>query len=258
MGKVERKMPKEVLYSQLARYYDKIYWWKDYEREVSFLTGAFRKYGVEVRKLLEVASGTGNHTKILTRLGYDVTGVDISDDVLRIARKKVPSGATFIRGDMRNLGTFVEGEFDAVVCMFSAISYNVGIPDLLRTLNGFYGRLRHGGIVVFDTHFTKKGFINRYRGEDIFDEGNVIGARLGTSSRRGGIGKINFTYLIKDKKKIIVIRNDIHKLGLFDPTDIIRVMRDVGFIRNKMYKDWTLKRRKKPKGGENIFVGIKP
>jgi ubiquinone/menaquinone biosynthesis C-methylase UbiE len=49
----------------LAEYYDRIYWWKDYNREVEFLLKIFRRYGVRGKRILEVACGTGNHTKIL-------------------------------------------------------------------------------------------------------------------------------------------------------------------------------------------------
>jgi len=106
-------MPKLALYSELASYYDKIYWWKDYAQEVDFLLKVLRRYGVRGKRILEVACGTGNHTKLLAATGYRVTGVDVSDDMLAIARRKVGGRATFVRGEMRNLGQVVEGTYDA-------------------------------------------------------------------------------------------------------------------------------------------------
>src|SRR2546425_3031894 len=204
-------MPKLALYSELASYYDKIYWWKDYAQEVDFLLKIFRRYGVRGKRILEVACGTGNHTKILTSRSYEVTGVDISEDVLRIARRKVRRHATFVRGDMRDLDAVVEGEFDAVICLFSAISYNLALSDLRKTLNGFYRHLKGNGVVVFDTHFMKKSFLDGHRDQEVFDDGKVIGARLSTSKRVGGVGEISFAYLIKDGRKTIVLRNDVHR-----------------------------------------------
>ncbi len=251
-------MPRQALYSRLAEYYDRIYWWKDYDREVSFLTEAFRKYHVRGRRILEVACGTGNHTRILTRLGYEVTGVDISEDVLSVARRKVAKGATFVRGDMKNLSEAVDGEYDAVICLFSAISYNSSMADLRKTLTGFRALLKSNGIVVFDTHFTKKDFRDGYRGEDIFDDGKVIGARLSTSTREGDVGVLSFTYLIKDGRKVVVLRNDVHRLGLFDPGDFISVMKEVGFKKAELYRRWTVRRTGRgPPERENIFVGLK-
>ena len=249
---------RRALYSQLAAYYDVIYWWKDYEREVDFLVKVFRRHGVRGRRVLEVACGTGSHTKILVSRGYEVTGVDISEDVLKIARKKVGRRAEFIRGDMRDLNAVVEGEYDAVVCLFSAISYNTTMADLRKTLLGFRSHVKESGVVVFDTHFTKVGFVDGYRDEDVFDDGRVIGARLSTSKREGDVGELSFTYLIKDGRKVVVLRNDVHRLGLFDPEDFQKTMRDVGFAKTEVFADWTV--RKKREGSmfrDSVFVGSK-
>ncbi len=244
------------MYRQLAKYYDRIYWNKDYGREVDFLVSLFHRLGVTGREILEVGCGTGNHTRLFVSRGYRVTALDLSEDVLRIAAKKVSHGARFVRGDMRDLDEAVEGQFDAVVCLFSTISYNLTESELRKTLRGFHEHVKPGGVVAFDTHFTKKGFIDGYRGEDIFDDGRVIGARLSTSIRRRGVGEISFTYLIKDGPKVITLRNDIHRLGLFAPEDFLRVMGEVGFEHVEAYSDWTFRRRiNTAPFKDTIFVG---
>jgi SAM-dependent methyltransferase len=249
---------KLALYSRLAGYYDRIYWWKDYEKEVDFLLRAFERCGVKGKRVLEVACGTGSHSKILARRGYEVTGVDISEDVLGIARRKVKRGATFVRGDMRDLDAAVEGKFDAAICLFSAISYNLTLPDVRRTMQGLFDHLDERGIVVFDTHFTKKAFVDGYRGEDIFDDGRVMGARLGISKREGDLGQIAFSYLIKDGDETLVLRDDVHRLGLFDPADLLRTMRQIGLVENRVYADWTLRQAKDENQFTDIvFVGCK-
>jgi len=247
------------LYSRLAKYYDAIYWWKDYSREVDFLVEVFERYEAMVKTILEVACGTGNHTKIFVRKGYRVTGLDINEEVLKVARKKVGHGAEFVRGDMRDLGESVGGEFDAVVCLFSAISYNRTLSELERTIQGFYDHLKAGGVAVFDTHFTKKGFMDGFRDESVFDDGDVIGARVGVSTRRGNLGEISFTYLIKDGRKVITLRDDVHRLGLFDAGEFLRALRRVGFAKTRFYADWSFEKGG-PKGqfGDYIFVGQKP
>ncbi len=212
------------------KYYDRVYWWKDYDQEVDFLVKAFRRCGIRGRRVLEVACGTGSHSKILVERGYEVTGVDISDDMLRIARSKVKGRAKFLRGDMRDLDAVVEGKYDAAICLFSSISYNLTMPDLRRTIQGLYDHLGKPGVVVFDTHFTKKGFVDGHRGEDVFDDGRVMGARLSVSKREGDMGELSFSYLIKDGAKTIVLRDDVHRLGLFDHEDFLRTMQEVGFV----------------------------
>lgn len=209
--------------------------------------------------MLEVACGTGSHSKILVERGYEVTGVDISEDMLRIARRKVKGNARFLRGDMRDLDAVVEGKYDMAVCLFSSISYNLTKADLRRTIRGLYEHLEEPGVLIFDTHFTKEGFVDGHRGEDVFDDGRVIGARLSVSRRDGDVGRLSFTYLIKDGAKTIVLRDDVHRLGLFDREDFLRTMREVGFVETAAYLDWSFKKAK----GQNhfrdvVFVGYKP
>jgi SAM-dependent methyltransferase len=250
---------KTALYSQLVNYYDRIYWWKDYKQEVDFIVEVLERHHVRGKRLLEVACGTGNHTKILAQRGFEVTGVDISEGMLRIARKKLCRRATLVRGDMRDLRASVQGRFDAATCLFSAISYNQSISDLERTLQGLHDHLAVGGVAVFDTHFTKSGFVDGHRGEDIFDDGRVFGARLGISKREGDRGQISFSYLIKDGAKTLVLRDDVHRFGLFDQEDFLRTMRQVGFAESNAYLDWTFRKaRGDEKFRDIVFVGAKP
>jgi SAM-dependent methyltransferase len=247
-----------ALYSELVKYYDRIYWWKGYDKEVDFLVEVLKKYDVRGRQVLEVACGTGSHTKILVARGYEVTGVDISDDMLKIARRKVKGRVKFVRGDMRDLDAAIHGEYDAATCLFSAISYNLTISDLKRTIQGLYDHLRERGVVIFDTHFTKKSFVDGHRAEDIFDDGRAFGARLGVSKHEGGTGRISFSYLISDGKKTIILRNDVHRLGLFDPKDFLQTMEEVGFVETGAYVDWTfVKAKNENKFRDIVFVGCK-
>jgi ubiquinone/menaquinone biosynthesis C-methylase UbiE len=68
-------------------------------------------------RALDFGCGTGRSTRVLRKLGFDVTGVDISEDMLRIARTTDPSGDyRLVPGD--NLNQFVAGSFDLVLCAF--------------------------------------------------------------------------------------------------------------------------------------------
>jgi len=251
---------RQALYSELARYYDKIYWSKDYQQEVAFVLKALERNGVKGRRVLDVATGTGGHARILAAKGFEVTGVDISEDVLRIAQSKVKGNSKFVKGDMRNLGAVgLDGGFDAATCLFSSISYNLNVGELKLTLRGIYDQLREGGVVVFDTHFTKEDFMDGYRGEDIFDDGRVFGARLSISKRDGDVGQVSFSYLIKDGGKTLVLRNDVHKFGLFDPEDFLKTMGEVGFVDANAFLDWKFeKTRSNRKFRDVVFAGRKP
>jgi ubiquinone/menaquinone biosynthesis C-methylase UbiE len=68
-------------------------------------------------RALEFGCGTGRSTRVLRKLGFDVTGVDISEDMLRIARTTDPSGDYhLVPAD--NLNQFAAGSFDLVLSAF--------------------------------------------------------------------------------------------------------------------------------------------
>ncbi|MBN1196133.1 MAG: class I SAM-dependent methyltransferase [Candidatus Aminicenantes bacterium] len=69
-------------------------------------------------KLLEVGSGTGWWSDFFARMGFHVTGVDISPDMVGVAQKKAIAGATFLRADAHDL-PFVNGCFDVSAAITS-------------------------------------------------------------------------------------------------------------------------------------------
>jgi ubiquinone/menaquinone biosynthesis C-methylase UbiE len=69
------------------------------------------------QRALDFGCGTGRSTRVLRKLGFEVTGVDISEDMLRIARTTDPSGDyRLVPGD--DLSQFAASSFDLVLCAF--------------------------------------------------------------------------------------------------------------------------------------------
>lgn len=246
---------REALYKQVAKYYDKIHHRKDYEKEVDFLEKIFRKHGLKVRNILDVACGTGAHAALLVKRGYNVIGVDSSEEMLKIVRRKVKN-ATFVKGDMRDLK--LDRTFDAVICMFGSISYNRTPSELRRALSRFREHLEAKGIVVFDTSILRERFVHGYRQTIGYDGDELTIARFGFCEKFGRKGRITFSYLIREGDSFNYIKGDVHEFGLFSPSEIIKIMRKAGFTA-EVY--WNFTMRRPPKRGKSwgdfVFVGAK-
>src|SRR6266567_2075812 len=77
------------LFGNLARYYDALHRTRDYARETEFVSVVFRKFGGSTAtRTLELFCGTGGHSILAARHGLDVVGLDISPEMLDIARQK--------------------------------------------------------------------------------------------------------------------------------------------------------------------------
>jgi ubiquinone/menaquinone biosynthesis C-methylase UbiE len=110
---------------------------------VTELTGAVG--GLEV---LSLACGQGQDARLLAHLGATVTGVDVSPEMLRYARKHEavePHGIRYVGGDAQQLEAFQDQSFDGVVCHMALMD----IPDLELTIGSVARVLRNEGWFVF-------------------------------------------------------------------------------------------------------------
>jgi SAM-dependent methyltransferase len=107
----------------------------------------FKKH--EIKSVLDLTCGTGSQVFSLTKLGYEVIGVDINSKMLKIALNKSKQEKLllkFLKGDMR---TTKIGEFDAVITIFNAIGH-LTKEDFEVAMQNVHSNLRDGGLYIFD------------------------------------------------------------------------------------------------------------
>ena len=139
--------------SDYPKYYDLLYAGKDYAAEARYVRGLIDRYRPGARSVLDLGCGTGRHALELARLGFAVTGVDLSEQMLRVAQSAVLEAGgelpvEFFRGDLRTFRLDVA--FDVVVALFHVMSYQTSDADLQRAFATVRSHLRPGGIFVFD------------------------------------------------------------------------------------------------------------
>jgi SAM-dependent methyltransferase len=140
-----------VFNGSYADAYDSLYRDKDYENECDFIEDIFRKHGCKPKTILDLGCGTGGHALILAKRGYKVTGVDRSDPMLAIAKKKANKAGfkiDFIQGDLTSLK--LDRKFDAVISMFAVMSYLIANSDLAAVCKLAKDSLKNGGLFLFD------------------------------------------------------------------------------------------------------------
>jgi len=134
------------LYDQLVPYYELIEG-RDWHREIKLVTSILRKH--RSSSVIDLGCGTGYHVRELAKVGFDATGVDISRENIRFARRKAVAWT--------NRARFVLGSYyryrprksvDAALCL------NWSIPtvnsDIRRFLSNARLMLRMGGVLILD------------------------------------------------------------------------------------------------------------
>ena len=135
-------------YGEFAYIYDRlIHADMDYDKWCDYIENLFAAHDREPQTICELACGTGNITSRLVKRGYDITGVDISPDMLTAAADKLPQ-ARLICCDMARFTP--HEKFDAALCMIDGINY-ILLPEALQmTFNNVRGFLSDDGIFIFD------------------------------------------------------------------------------------------------------------
>ena len=96
------------------------------------------------RRVLDLGCGEGHLARRVCALGGEVTGLDLSGELLRIARQRSP-GIEYIQGDAQRLRAFVDATFDLVYSNLALMD----IPDLAAVYGAVHRVLRPGGRLVF-------------------------------------------------------------------------------------------------------------
>ena len=107
------------LYEHSAAYFDLVHQDVKYEAEAERLERIISCRVPHASSLLDVGCGTGRHLEYF-RSHYEVAGVDISEQLLAQARKRLP-GVPLHLGDLRSFD--LRRRFDVVTCLFSTIGY---------------------------------------------------------------------------------------------------------------------------------------
>lgn len=106
-------------------------------------------------RVLDLGCGTGRHLAQFAAKGFEMTGVDLSDHMLALARRKLAAArasATLIHGDITRLGELGLGHFDYVLCMFSTLGMIYGAENRLSFLRGVREHLKPGGLFACHVH----------------------------------------------------------------------------------------------------------
>jgi predicted TPR repeat methyltransferase len=197
---------------------------KDYGREAATVAERVRRHRPEARSILDVACGTGLHLAALAAHGFDLEGVDLSEEMLAVAARRVPD-VPLHQGDMR---TFRLGRrFDAVVCLFSAIGYMTTLEDLAMAVANLRDHLVPGGVMVVEPWFQP----DNWHDGAVFGEGAQAGGlavgRVSRSWREGGESLIEMRYVMARSDRVWDF-TEIHRMGLFTTDEQLEVIGAAG------------------------------
>lgn len=219
-------------FKEYSYYYDAFYGDKDYRGEAECIKKLFNQYGKDISKVISFGCGTGKHDFELNKLGYHMTGIDLSSEMVEIAKKNAAIAGTdekFIVADIRE---FEPSDcYDAVVSLFHVMSYQNSNDDVISSFRTARKCLSKGGIFIFDAWYgpgvltdlpsvrVKKAsrdgcFITRIATPSMYDKKNVV--------------DVNYEIIITDKESYKII-NETHRMRYFFVPEIELMLKMADF-----------------------------
>lgn len=141
-------------YNTFAKFYDKLTENVEYKKRADYISSFFKKYADKCDTVLDLACGTGSVSEYLSDLGYNVIGLDLSDEMLTVASSKQIKNTMFIKGDMTDFE--LPHKVDCCVCSLDSINHLKDIVEVKKCFDCVYNSLNDGGVFVFDVNTVYK------------------------------------------------------------------------------------------------------
>lgn len=216
-------------------YYDILYGDKDYKGETDFVSEIFKKYSNKDKKLLSLGCGTCNYELLLAKKGYKITGIDISEKMLKLASEKIrraglESKINIFEKDIRKF-KFKE-KFDEAMAMFNIIGLQTKDGDLKKTFVNVGDSLKKGGIFVFDCWYLPAVLKDKPK-----DKVKIIKTGSGSISRltksilfpKENIIEINFDILETVNNKVVNKVKEVHRVRYWALSELEYFLNKAGF-----------------------------
>ncbi len=240
-------------YTSFARVYDTFMDNIPYEEWAVYLTGLLNEYGVNDGLVLDLGCGTGNMTELLAKEGYDMIGVDASEEMLEVAMEKCresKSDILYLLQDMREFELY--GTVRAIISVCDSLNYILEEEDLTEVFRLVNNYLDPGGVFIFD-------FNTLYKYREILGDRTIAENREDCSFiwdnyyyEEERINEYELSIFIREKENLFRRYEETHFQRGYTLDEMIRMIKDSGLEFVTAYDAFT---REAPKeDSERIYV----
>lgn len=213
------------MYKRVAKFYDLLYRFKDYAAAVEQLHPLIQHLNPNAKTLLDVACGTGKHLEYL-RNYYQVEGLDLSPDMLNIARERCAE-VPFHLGNMVNFT--LDHTFDVITCLFSSISFVKTIENVEQAIACMAQHLQPDGIMVIEPWISPEQYWQNKIVANFVEEPELKIAWMYTHEIEDMVSVFNVNYLVGTPQEVEYF-TERHEMGLFTQEQYIQAFEKAGLV----------------------------
>lgn len=221
-------------YTVLPRFYDELNKEADYSAYIDYLV----KHIPSQSAVLDLGCGTGNVSIELALRGYDVTGLDVSCEMLTEARYKSEKQKTNVFYTCQDMTSFsCPVRYDAVVSSFDCLNYILTKDKLFSALSRVYSSLSQNGVFLFDMN-------SPYKFENIYADNTFVIEEEGIfcvweNEFNKNTGKCNFyinIFVQENEKYTRYYEKQTEKS--YPLKTVLKLIKEAGFSSVEVYSDF--------------------
>jgi len=229
-------------YSVLSQIYDQLMVNVDYDMWASYIEYLILEQGKKPLNILELGCGSGNVTAELLEKGYEVVGIDYSEEMLEIAEEKTEkfgNNIIYIQQDLREID-FEVYEIDAVISANDTFNYITDISEVEHILSYLYPRLKKGGQLVFDisSQYKLENVLGNNTYGESFDDMVYLWENFYDKDQKLINMEINF---FEKSGKTYKRFSETHIQKAYTAQEIKELLQKIGYENIKIYADFEKK-----------------
>lgn len=222
------------MYTEFAEVYDLLMKDVDYESWANYYISLIKKYNENATNIVECACGTGSLTKYFAN-EYNVIGVDISTQMLNIAKNKCQ--ATFVVQDMKNLE--LHKPVDCVLATCDGVNYLHTKKELNMFFKSANKALKTNGLLIFDV--SSKFKLKEYLPKQIWTLNDDKISYIWENTYQNNKLFMDLSIFLRQENNMYIKINEEQVQKCFEITEYSELLKNNGFKNIKIFGDKTYK-----------------
>ena len=214
-------------YTGFAQVYDTFMDNVPYDEWGEYLVSLLKKYGVEDGLVLDMGCGTGAMTRYLDAHGYDMTGIDVSEEMLTIAKEKSSPDILYLLQDMREFELY--GTMRAAVSICDSMNYILEEEDLKEAFRRVREFLKEDGVFVFDmnSHYKYKEILACNTFAEDREDASFIWDNFYDEEER--INEYQLSLFIQNEQGTYNKYEELHLQKAYEQEEVVSFLYEAGF-----------------------------
>ena len=223
-------------YHALAASYDRLTNDVDYQQTVDFYKQIMKREGCDPRTAVDLACGTGSVTLLMARDGLQVTGVDLSEEMLTVAYQKAQNlekPPVFVCQRLEELR--LPRGVDLAVCALDSLDYILDPAACQEAIRRVFKALNPGGIFIFDVNTPEK--LRAMDGQVFLDEDDdVYCVWRGEFDQQSNICSYGMDLFQRQGERWLRSFEE-HREYAYSQDQLTEFLKNAGFTRIRVYGD---------------------